>query len=671
MIDVTVRRGRALRHGVSARWTIALVLYVLWAPPVPAQEAAPPKPRKRLTVPADTGKDHLKARSAAQFATLDEFDTFYFFRFDDATAASGIRFRHRIVDDAGRDYKMVHYDHGNGVTVADVDGDGLHDVYFMTQVGSNELWRNLGKGRFENVTDSAGVALADRISVTGSFADVDNDGDPDLFVTTVKMGNVLFLNDGEGRFRDVSKAAGVDYAGHSSGAVFFDYDRDGRLDLFVTNVGTYTTERRGRAGYFVGVDHAFSGHLYDERTEASILYRNLGAGESGTVRFADASKAAGLLDTSWSGDATALDLDRDGWLDLYVLNMQGDDSFYFNREGRFEDASAEVFPVTPWGTMGAEFLDYDNDGLFDLALSDMHSDMSENVGPEREKLKSRMQWADEHLQGGGNNVFGNAFYRGIGESGERRAEGAQARHGLRFEEVSDALGTENYWPWGLSAGDLNADGFEDLVITASMNYPFRYGVNSLLLNNRGEKFLDSEFILGVEPRKAGVTREWFDLECGGADKAHHHCQGEDGPVTVHGTLGTRSAVLFDLDRDGDLDIVTNEFNSEPLVLLSDLSEQTEVHALEVELVGRASNRDGLGAVVRVVAGDLVLTQSHDGKSGYLSHSSLPLYFGLGEQEKVDRVEVEWPSGTRQVVSDGIEVGKRLEIVEAGGDKARD
>ena len=135
-------------------------------------------------------------------------------------------------------------------------------------------------------------------------------------------------------------------------------------------------------------------------------------------------------------------------------------------------------------------------------------------------------------------------------------------------------------------------------------------------------------------------------------------------MTVLGALGSRASVLFDLDRDGDLDIVTNEFNSEPLVLLSDLSEQTQVHSLEVELVGEASNRDGLGAVVRLVAGDLVLTQSHDGKSGYLSQSSLPLYFGLGAQEKVDRVEVHWPSGARQVVSSGIEVGQRLTIVEA-------
>jgi len=226
------------------------------------------------------------------------------------------------------------------------------------------------------------------------------------------------------------------------------------------------------------------------------------------------------------------------------------------------------------------------------------------------------------------------------------------------------VGIENYWPWGVSAGDLNADGFEDLFITASMNYPFRYGLNSLLLNDKGTKFFNSEFIVGTEPRSGNdLTREWFDLECGGEDKDHEHCEGEDGSVTVLASRGTRASVIFDLDGDGDLDIVTNEFNSEPLVLISDLTEQTDVHSIEVELVGRVSNRDGLGAVVTVVAGDLVVTRSNDGKSGYLTHSSLPLYFGLGEHQTIDRIEVRWPSGRIQVIDSGIVVGKRIEIEE--------
>ncbi len=460
------------------------------------------------------------------------------------------------------------------------------------------------------------------------------------------MGNVLFENDGKGHFKDISKAAGVDYVGHSSGAVFFDYDRDGRLDLFVTNVGVYTTEERGREDYFVGVGNAFSGHLYPERTEASILYRNLGGN-----RFADVSRETGLVDSSWSGDASAVDLDEDGWLDLYVVNMQGDDHAYLNREGkRFVDETEALFPKSPWGTMGIKFFDYNNDGRMDLVLTDMHSDMTEQIGLEREKLKSRMQWSDKTLQGGANNIFGNAFWINRGEG--------------RFEEASDRLGIENYWPWGVSVDDLNADGWDDVLITSSMNFPFHYAVNTLLLNNRGEKFLDAEFLLGIEPRKGGrLTTPWMSLDCAGTDSEHQFCRGKSGPVVVWATLGTRSAVILDLDDDGDLDIATNDLNSEAQVLVSDLSEKHPIRFLKVALVGTRSNRDGLGARVRVVVGDRVLTKVHDGKSGYLSQSSLPLYFGLGEAVRVDRVEVTWPSGVQQTIREGIPAAGRLEIVE--------
>ncbi len=525
---------------------------------------------------------------------------------------------------------------------------GLPDIYFLNQIGGNELWKNLGNGKFRNITKEAGVALANRISVAASFADIDNDGDQDLFVTTVRGGNVLFENDGHGHFKDISKAAGVDYIGHSSGVVFFDYDNDGLLDLYVCNVGRYTTDEKGRGGAYVGLSDAFSGHLHHDRAESAILYKNMGHN-----RFKNVTEEVGLGDAGWSGDASVADLNGDGFPDLYTLNMQGSNHYYENAGGkRFVDKSEQFFPRTPWGAMGIKFFDYDNDGRPDLIITDMHSDMSAEIGPDREKLKSTMEWTEAFLQGTGNKfVFGNALYHNLGEG--------------RFEEVSDRMGVENYWPWGLSVGDLNADGWQDVFIASSMNFPFRYGINSLLLNNHGEKFLDSEFLLGVEPRRGNRTHTpWFDLDCATPEgSANKLCAGRTGKITVMAPLGSRSSVLFDLDGDGDLDIVTNDFNSEPLVLISDLAQRRKIHWLKVALTGTVSNRNGLGATVRVSAGGRVLTQWNDGKSGYLSQSVLPLYFGLGDSEKVDRVEVDWPSGRKQVLTDGLTANATLRVTE--------
>jgi hypothetical protein len=594
----------------------------------------------------DEGVATLSARKAAQLAAAKQITVFHGFQFTDRQPESGITFRHQGTDDSGIHYKAVHYDHGNGVAVADVDGDGLPDLYFVTQLGESQLWKNLGHGKFRNVTAEAGVGLKDQISVAASFADVDNDGHPDLFVTTVRHGNHLFLNDGKGHFKDVSKEAGLDYVGHSSGAVFFDFDRDGLLDLFLVNVGRYTTNEVGRGGYYVGLTDAFQGHLHPDRTETSILYKNLG-----NHRFKDVSKEMGLQDGSWSGDAAAVDFNEDGWPDLYVLNMQGDDHYYENEQGkRFVDKTLPSFPKTSWGAMGIKAFDYDNDGRADLLITDMHSDMSQQVGPDKEKLKSTITWSDEMLQGGANNVFGNSFFHNLG--------------GGKFEEVSDAMNVEDYWPWGLSAGDLNADGWQDVFITASMNFPFRYGINSLLLNDRGKIFRDSEFILGVEPRRGGRTHARLtDLDCDGEDADNSLCKGHKGTVTLMSALGSRSSVIFDLDGDGDLDIVTNDFNSEPMVLISDLAQKKpNLRYLKVRLRGTASNRDGLGARVQVKAGGRTLTQWNDGKSGYLSQSSMPLYFGLGDAQKIDAVEVTWPSGKKQTVA-GPKVNGEIEVVE--------
>jgi enediyne biosynthesis protein E4 len=588
----------------------------------------------------------LQRLKTEQIKAMSGVSAFHDFQFTDRVAESGITFKHHIVDDAGKTYKAAHYDHGTGIAVADVDGDGLLDIYFVSQVGGNQLWKNLGGGKFQDITASAGVAVPGKVSVSASFADIDNDGDADLYVTTVRGGNMLFENDGRGHFKDISAAAGVGYVGHSSAAVFFDYDKDGRLDLFLVNVGRYTTNRI--AGdpykYYVAFEDAFSGHLKPERAERSILYHNEGGNH-----FKDVTAAAGLVDLSWSGDASVVDVNDDGWPDLFLLNMLGDDNYYENVGGkRFVKKSRQVFPKTSWGSMGIKVFDFNNDGRFDIFITDMHSDMSETIPPELEHVKSTMKWPVSFRGDGSTSIWGNSFFMKDGPS--------------KYREVSDAIGAENYCPWGPSVGDLNADGFDDAFIASGMNYPERYMINSVKLNDRGQKFVDAEFALGVEPRTGGLATPWFELDASGKDKGHPDAKGETGRVAVWGARASRSAVIFDVDGDGDLDIVTNEFNAAPMVLINNLTEKTPVHYLAVTLVGTTSNRDGLGSVVKVTAGGVTYTKVFDGNSGYLSHSLYPLYFGLGAAQSIDNIEVTWPTGKKQIVQSP-KVNSHIEVRE--------
>jgi len=547
-------------------------------------------------------------------------------RFEETAEAAGLRFRMAFLPgEQGERFKINLYDHGSGVAVADVDGDGDEDVYFCNQLGSNALFLNDGQARFVDATARAGVGLGDRVCVGAAFADVDGDGDQDLFVTSTRGGNVLFRNRGDATFEDVSQAAGVELVAHAQQPTFFDADGDGDVDLFVPCTAAWTTAARDPADrYWTGV--ATIEEIRESPLEHDRLYLNRGDGT-----FADASAEAGFAGTGWGSDPAVFDFDDDGDLDLYVARMFGRSSLYRNDgTGHFTDVTLAVLGRTPAGAVGAKAFDVDGDGQLDLFTADMHSDMwmdptFDPVAADetfRRPLEARgaslpalpFEFRLDDL------IAGNTLHL-------RRAPG-------RFEDATLRLGAETLWPWGIAVADFDADGFEDAFVPSGMGYPFAYWRSPLLRNVGGLRFVDVSASAGLDPPPGGrVAAE----RIGGAPAARSH----------------RAAATADFDGDGRVDLVANPFNDRAFLYMNRSPARAWVG---FRLIGDAMARDAIGAVVRVTVGRRTLVRQVHAAGGYLAQSSRVLHFGLGSATALDRVEVRWPDGRRQTLT-GLALGK--------------
>lgn len=558
--------------------------------------------------------------------------------FQEVAAKVGLDFHMGFLpNEQGETFKINLYDHGCGVAIGDATGDNFDDIYFLNQLGPNALFENRGDGTFIEITEKAGVALADRISNGATFADYDNDGDQDLYVTSTRGGNALFKNLGNGRYENVTESAGLTYVGHSQTAAFFDFDNDGYLDLYVVNTSEWTTSDYDQTSrYYLGKGKIGGlAAVIDSPLEFNRLYRN---NREGT--FTNVTEDSGLKGRGWASDVAIFDYDEDGLIDVFVTSMFGPDQLYRNLgNGKFEDVTKDVLGKTSFGAIGSKVFDYDGDGKLDLLVVDMHSDMWMGLDYDHRSLPIAKQSAtrkfdyfygpetakdlelmalEEDLEGILNFkhedvLFGNVLFRNLGKG--------------KFEEVTEKARLETFWPWGVATSDFDNDGHEDVFIAAGMGFPFYYWPNSLMRNQGDGTFADVAELQGIEPPVDGIYLE-------------------EEIQDRYATRSSRCAATADFDGDGRIEIVTNNFNHRPYYYKNTFPQQNH---LSFRLTGTKSNRDAIGTVVRLKAGDRTMVRLLQTAGGYLSQSSKLIHFGLGELREIDQVEILWPSGRRQLI----------------------
>jgi enediyne biosynthesis protein E4 len=511
-------------------------------------------------------------------------------QFTNVTQVAGIKFTH-FKGNKGVSINLEEF--GPGVCVTDFDGDGWTDIYFVNArdlydrgiKSQNALYRNNGDGTFTDVTDKAGVP-GTGFGLGCVWGDYDNDGHPDLFVTQYGR-NVLYHNNGDGTFSDVTDKAGVagmEFGAYfHSGAAFLDYDRDGKLDLYV---GSYVALPPGAQRYckLAGLTSSCAPSAYEG--SPSILYHNNGDGT-----FTNVTKRTGLYQPNGKALAVGVgDYDNDGWPDIFVAN-DGINAYLYHNEhnGTFkEEGSLSGMAFTGQGLAMAAMCislgDYDNDGWLDLYISD--------------------------FQGNSDHVWKND---GQGQ----------------FDEASDRVGitapTRGVLSFGGGFFDYDNDGWLDLFIANGHVYPeieqvfpeIHYKqINSLFHNNGHGKFID-------------VTKTSGD----GFDTPH---------------VG-RGVAFADFDNDGFLDVVVANNNDPPLLLHN--SGGNRNHFVSFKLVGTRSNRDSMGARLKLTSGGITQIREIEGGGSYMSQSDLRAHFGLGPIGRVDRLEIVWPSGMKQVFTE--------------------
>jgi hypothetical protein len=524
------------------------------------------------------------------------------FGFVDVTSQAGIHFQHNSGAYGG---KFLPETLGSGCAFLDYDRDGWQDILLINGMdwpghkkrrSTIRLYHNNGNGTFSDVTSRAGLDV-ELYGMGVAVGDYNNDGFPDILVTCVGQ-NRLFRNTGKGTFVDVTNASGLGKReGFSTSALWFDYDRDGLLDLFVCNYVKWSADH----DVFCSLDSKHKSYCTPEayRGETCWLFRNRGNGT-----FEDVTAASGIFDSSSKSLGIALlDDDKDGWPDLLVANDTQPNKLYRNQHnGTFKDVAVEAgLAFSSEGKaragMGVDVADFENSGSPGVAITNFDNEM---IG----------------------------LYR---------------LNGKTFEDIAASAGvglaSKNSLGFGCAFLDANLDGWLDFAVTNGH-------IDETVRNIRGN-------VGYAQPPQ---------LFLNGGKGSFRDVAAELGGALNQPKVG-RGLAYADFDRDGDLDLLLTTNNGPAYLYRNDQSAGN--HSIRFRLVGTKSNRDAIGATVRIYPGGATQTRMVKGGSSYLSQSELPVTFGLEKREHIERVVVDWPSGRTEEYKN-LTAGRCYECIEGKG-----
>ena len=532
----------------------------------------------------------------------------------------------------------------NGVSLADIDGDGLDDLYVCQPAGlPNRLYRNHGDGTFEDVTDSSGLGILES-TACALFADFNHDGHQDVIVVRAN-GPLYFLNDGTGKFREKPDAFQFANApqGTFTGAAAADYDRDGWLDVYFCLYSYY--QGTGQYRYPSPYQDAENG-------PPNFLMRN---NRDGTFRDATAESALGKNNSRYSFCCAWNDYDRDGWPDLYVVNDFGRKNLYRNNgDGTFTDVAAQSKAEDVGAGMSVSWLDYDADGAEDLYVANMWTAAG---------LRVSMQ--DAFKKGSAPDI--RALYQKHAMGNSLLQNG-----GSTFKDITRSSGTGiGRWAWSSDSFDFDHDGFADIYIANGMvSGPSRSDLNSFFWRQ----------VVANSPDQAASSHEyeqgWMainelirsDATWSGYERNIFYANNRDGTFAdVSAAAGldfiedSRSFALADVDYDGRLELVLKNRNGPQLRVLKNIAKDLPP-SLVFRLQGTTSNPDAVGAAVTIESGSRTQTQSVRVGSGFLSQHSKEIFFGLGEHKGPVRAAIRWPSGLVQQLAN-LPVNHRIWVQE--------